>query len=115
MKKFSDIFELPQEIEDMSYFAYTMVIKKPEVISRKVLREELGKRGIETRPLFGSIPTQQKAYVHLKAQYEGKLPNADYVGLHGLYLGAHQYVEQEDLDYIAEMIEEILKNNKKFK
>lgn len=97
----SDIIQLPKYSDKISYLAYPLVIKKPEIISRKKLRFELEKKGIETRPLFGCIPTQQQAYHHLKEKYIGKLPNADYVGLNGFYIGCHQYLEEEDLDYIT--------------
>jgi len=78
------------------------------VITRKRLRRELEKRGVETRPLFGCIPTQQPAYSYLKEEYEGRLPNADYIGRNGFYIGCHQYLKHEDLDYIGEVFDTIL-------
>lgn len=62
----------------------------------------LEQRGVETRPLFGCIPTQQPEYDYLRQQYAGKLPVADFIGSNGFYLGCHQYLSQEDLDYICE-------------
>jgi len=107
LEEFSDILQLPKYSKEVSYLAYPLVIKKPEIISRKKLRSELEKRGVETRPLFGCIPTQQPAYKPLKEKYKGKLPNADYVGLNGFYVGCHQYLEQEDLEYIIKTFREI--------
>jgi CDP-6-deoxy-D-xylo-4-hexulose-3-dehydrase len=109
LEEFSDILQLPKYSKEISYLAYPIVIKKPEIISRKKLRYELEKRGVETRPLFGCIPTQQPAYNYLKKQYEGKLPNAEYVGKNAFYIGCHQYLKQEDLDFIIESIKEIIK------
>ena len=54
------------------------------------MRSELEKKHIETRTLFGSIPTQQPAFSHLKKKYKGKLPNADYLGLNAFYVGCHR-------------------------
>jgi len=108
LEKFSDILQLPKYDENVSYLAYPIVIKKPEKISRKQLRIELEKRGVETRPLFGCIPTQQPAYSFLKKKYEGKLPNAEYIGLNGFYIGCHQYIEQEDLEFITKTFKKIL-------
>ena len=76
------------------------MIKKPETLKREKLLFELEQRGVEARPLFGSIPTQQVAYRHLRENYKNKLPNADYLGLNGFYIGCHQYLSQDDLDYI---------------
>jgi len=61
LKELSHILQLPLYSEEISYLAYPVVIKNPGIISRKELRSELEKRGIETRPLFGCIPTQQPA------------------------------------------------------
>jgi CDP-6-deoxy-D-xylo-4-hexulose-3-dehydrase len=107
LSDYSEILLLPKYSKTMSYLAYPVVIKKPE-ITRSKLRYELEKRGVETRPLFGSIPTQQPAYSHIKKAYQGKLPNADYVGKNGFYIGCHQYLEQNDLDHIIHTFKEIL-------
>jgi len=109
LENLSDILQLPPFSKDISYFAYPLVVKDTEKISRRKLRTELEKKGIETRPLFGSIPTQQPAYSYLKNEYEGKLPNADYLGLNGFYIGCHQYLTQKELDYIIKTFRQILK------
>lgn len=56
--------------------------------------------------MFGCIPTQQPAYKFLKEKYEGKLPNAEYIGENAFYIGCHQYLEREDLDFEIEKIKE---------
>ena len=106
---FSDILQLPIYSKEVSYLAYPMVINKPDIISRKKLRAELERMGVETRPLFGCIPTQQPAFSYLKKKYDGKLPNADYLGKNAFYIGCHQYLKQEDLDYIIQSIKQIVK------
>lgn len=113
LKKYEDLFQLPLYSEEISYLAYPLVIKKPEVVSRKELRRKLEEAGVETRPLFGCIPTQQPAYGHLKEKYKGKLPQADYIGKNGFYIGCHQYLEEEDLEYIVEAFQHILAEVKK--
>lgn len=108
LKKYEEILQLPLYSDEISYLAYPLVIKKPEVISRKELRRKLEETGIETRPLFGCIPTQQPAYGYLKEKYEGKLPNADYIGKNGFYIGCHQYLNRKDLDYVIDIFHRIL-------
>lgn len=101
LAEFADKLALPMFSPDVSYLAYPMVLKE-KTVSRKNLRRQLEDMGIETRPLFGCIPTQQPAYEHLKEQYQGTLPNADYVGRNGFYIGCHQYLDEEDLQYVVE-------------
>lgn len=110
LEDISDILRLPKFDENVSYLAYPLIIKNPEKISRKKLRFKLEEKcGIETRPLFGCIPTQQPAYQYLKSRYEGKLSNAEYIGLNGFYIGCHQYLTREDLDYIANKLKDVCK------
>jgi dTDP-4-amino-4,6-dideoxygalactose transaminase len=106
---FKEILQLPVYSPQVSYLAYPLVIREPQAISRKELRQQLEAAGIETRPLFGCIPTQQPAYAYLKRRYSGKLPNAEYAGLHGFYIGCHQYLARKDLDFIIKTFHRILR------
>jgi len=112
LAKYDDLLYLPLFAETVSYLAYPILIKEGTGLSRKWLRKELEARGVENRPLFGCIPTQQPAYSKFKDKYRGKLPVADYVGKNAFYIGCHQYLEREDLDYIVDAFEDILANHK---
>jgi len=109
LRPYEEIIQLPLYSDDISYLAYPLVIKKPNIISRKLLRHKLEESGIETRPLFGCIPTQQPAYTYLKKKYQDKLPNAEYIGLNGFYIGCHQYLKKDDLGFIISVFKKILK------
>lgn len=111
LKKYEDIFYLPMYDEKISYLAYPIIIKDNSKIKRKWLRNELEKKGIENRPLFGCVPTQQPAYNYLKKRYINKLLIADYVGRNAFYIGCHQYLEKEDLDYIVQIFDSLLSVN----
>lgn len=108
LEKFSDKLQLPLYSKKISYLAYPLVIKN-EQINMKKLCIQLEKEGVETRPLFGCIPVQQPAYAYLKKKYEGKLPNAEYLGRNAFYIGCHQYLTQDDLDFVIKTIKKCLK------
>lgn len=91
----------------ISYLAYPIVVKSGSRFTRTEICNALEARGIETRPLFGCIPTQQPAFAHLKHYYEEKLPNAEYLGLNGFYIGCHQYLTRPDLVQVASAFESI--------
>jgi CDP-6-deoxy-D-xylo-4-hexulose-3-dehydrase len=112
LMKHRDVLQLPEYSEDVSYLAYPIVIIRPHLISRQELRARLENAGIETRPLFGCIPTQQKAYSHLKSQYEGWLPSAEFLGRNGFYIGCHQYLKEDDLKYIEKIFNKILQDKR---
>ena len=109
LEELSDILQLPIYSDKVSYLAYPLVIKDNARISRKSMRSKLERACIETRPLYGCIPTQQPAYSYLREKYAGKLPNADYTGLNGFYIGCHQYMTCDNLDYIIKTFKNILK------
>lgn len=107
LEKYSEVLKLPAYSDDISYLAYPILIKDKNM-SRRGLQQKLEAQGVETRPLFGCIPTQQPAYAYLKEQYEGRLPNAEYVGRYAFYIGCHQYLTEEDLAYIVEAFDKVL-------
>ena len=109
LSRLNNILQLPRYSKNISYLAYPIIIKDTKMISRLMLRRDLEKEGIETRPLFGCIPTQQPAYHFLKSQYKNKLPNAEYIGANGFYIGCHQYLTKKDLDFIVDTFLRILK------
>ncbi|MCK5724879.1 MAG: DegT/DnrJ/EryC1/StrS family aminotransferase, partial [Gammaproteobacteria bacterium] len=59
LKKFEDKLYLPKFDKNVSYLAYPILLKENSRIERKLIRDELEIRGIENRPLFGCLPTQQ--------------------------------------------------------
>ena len=109
LRRYDKILQLPPYSPDVSYLAYPIVVGKPGKISCTRLRKELEGRGVESRPLFGCIPTQQPAYEFLRKEYTGKLPNAEYLGENAFYVGCHQYLSQEQLDYMVKCFRDILK------
>jgi dTDP-4-amino-4,6-dideoxygalactose transaminase/nucleoside-diphosphate-sugar epimerase len=107
LSKFNNILQLPKYSEDISYLGYPLILKKGQ---RKKIRQELEKRGIETRILFGCIPFHQDSFSDLKELYSNKLPNAKFLGENGFYIGCHQYLVREDLDHIIKCFNEIFED-----
>lgn len=105
LSKYSDILQLPGYSDEVSYLAYPLVLKQG---SRKLMREELEKRGIENRPLFGCIPFDQPSFSSYKKQYSGKLPNSEYLGKRGFFIGCHPGLEKRQLDKIIKAFDEII-------
>jgi len=103
----SDKLQLPLFSKNVSYLGYPIIIKDAN-INRHELQTRLENEGIETRPVFGSIPTQQPAFDYLKSEYKGKLPVADWVGSNGFYIGCHQYLVRDDLDFIIDTIKDVM-------
>ena len=101
-----DKLQLPALSRDVSYLAYPLIVKGLNTPRGKITRHLEG-RGVETRPLFSCIPLHQPAYSEYQLFYKDKLPNAEYLGSRGFYIGCHQYLEEEQLDYIVNVFKEI--------
>lgn len=71
--------------------------------SMEPLYDYLEARGIQCKTLFGSLPTQHRAFAFLGYR-EGQFPVAERVGRTGLHIGIHQYLTDDDLEYVAEQV-----------
>ena len=107
-KELSDYFYVPTEetYEKVSPHAFPLVLKDPKH-NRNKLYQYLESKGIQCKTLFGSLPTQHKAFDFMG--YINKFPVAEYVGQNGLHFGIHQYLTGDDLVYIAETLRRYFK------
>ena len=101
LSEFQKDLILPVFSNKVSYLAYPIIVRKNSSITKWDLIKFLEQHRLETRPLFGCIPNDQPAYAHLKKEYAHSLKNSDFVSKNGFYIGCHQYLEDEDLDYIV--------------
>lgn len=78
--------------------AFPLVLRK-DTASINDLYHYLEGLGIQCKTLFGSLPTQHKAFEFLGHRL-GQFPVAERIGRTGLHFGIHQYLQREDLEYI---------------
>jgi CDP-6-deoxy-D-xylo-4-hexulose-3-dehydrase len=104
-----DHLRLPVYSDKVSYLGYPLVIRNPKKLNRERLQKALEVNGVETRPLFGCIPVHQPSFGHLRKQYKGRLPNAEYLGANGFYIGCHQYLDEDDLHFVKKAFDKSLK------
>jgi CDP-6-deoxy-D-xylo-4-hexulose-3-dehydrase len=98
-------YSTPLYDENTSYLAYPILLDDSK--DRNEFCRALENEGVENRPFFSCVPTQQPAYAHLKEKYEGKFPKAEYLGNHGFHIGCHQYLKREELDKIISVLRKL--------
>ena len=100
-----DVFILPKENpgELVSPHAYPLVFRDDNEERYWKFYKYLEDSGIQTKTLFASVPTQQKAYAKY-GYVMGQFPEAEYVGRNGLHFGIHQYLVPADIEFISERI-----------
>lgn len=93
--------------ETMCPFAFSIVLKDPGY-DLNALYQYLEDNGIQCKRTFGCLPTQHAAFKFLGYKY-GDFINAEYVGQNGLHFGIHQYLNDSDMEYIADTLKEYFK------
>ena len=89
--------------ELVSPHAFPILIRDPNM-DVVLLYDYLDRAGIECKSLFASLPTDHKAFAFLDYQ-KGDFPIAERVGKSGLHFGVTQFLNVEDLQYIADTID----------
>ena len=92
--------EAPYEV--ISPHAFPLVLRNPKHNMKK-LYHALEEAGIQCKTLFGSLPTQHRAFEFMGHQ-PGEFPIAEYLGENGLHFGVHQYLNDDDLEFVSEQL-----------
>ena len=105
MEKLSDVKQIilyPEEsYEVICPHAFPLLCYSSEDCSG--LYAYLEKNGIQCKTLFGSLPTQHKAFEFMGYKL-GDFPESEHVGTHGLHFGVHQYLNEDHLNHISKCI-----------
>jgi len=96
--------------EYVSPLCFPILLRPKTSFSRETITMFLESHGIETRPMFHSIPTQQPAYRFL-GQRSGTYPHAEYVGRRGFYIGIHQSLGDCDIDRVVAVFKKFFRKS----
>ena len=106
LRPLEDLFVLyddgPGEI--ISPHAFPLVYRD-EAAEVMPLRHHLERAGIQTKSLFGSLPTDHGAFSFL-GHKKGDFPVAEHIGRTGLHWGCHEHMTDEDVEYVCAVIRE---------
>jgi dTDP-4-amino-4,6-dideoxygalactose transaminase len=93
--------------EEIGPHAFPIILGKDAKFTRNDLVSFLENKGIDSRNLFSSMPTQCAGFKFLGHKL-GQFPNSEYIGNNGLHIGVHQDITKQDLDYVLSAIKEFL-------
>ena len=79
------------------------LVLRDERVSMEPLYVYLEDHGIQCKTLFGSLPTQHRAFSFLGHRL-GDFPVAERIGRTGLHFGVHQYLTDDDIAFVGETI-----------
>lgn len=109
LQKFSSYVTTIKEekYEKIGPHAFPIIVKKEAGFTRDQLVVYLEKKGIDTRDLFSSMPTQCPGFAFLGYKL-GDFPNAEFIGNNGLHIGVHQDLSKEHIDYFIHTLEKFI-------
>lgn len=109
LQKYSKYFYTIKEEanEKIGPHAFGIILKENIGFSRNELVKYLEENNIETRTLFSSMPTQCEGFKYLGYNY-GDFVNAEYVGNKGLHIGVHQEINDEQVEYFFNTLDQFL-------
>jgi dTDP-4-amino-4,6-dideoxygalactose transaminase len=96
--------------EQIGPHAFPIVLRETVKFSRNELVFFLEQRGVDSRNLFLSMPTQCSGFEYLGYKL-GDFPEAEYIGENGLHIGIHQDMGKDDIDYVLNVIRDFLNVN----
>lgn len=99
-----------ENYEEIGPHALPIIIQECAKFTRDHLVHFMEKKGIDTRNLFLSMPTQCPGFSFLGYKIDD-FPNAEYIGKNGIHIGVHQDLGKDECDYVINTIEEFLNKN----
>ena len=110
LKSCEEFLHLPEATpnSDPSWFGFPMILKESAGIKRVDLLSYLDQNKIGTRLLFAGNLTRQPYMIGRNFRVSGELANTDVVMNQTFWLGVYPGLKTEQLDYIAERLEEFL-------
>lgn len=108
-KKFSAYLSTikKERYEEIGPHALPIIINEGAKFRRAQLVNYLCKKGVDSRSLFSSMPTQCPGFSFLGYKI-GDFPDAEYIGNNGIHIGVHQDLKKEDLDYFLDAVDKFL-------
>jgi CDP-6-deoxy-D-xylo-4-hexulose-3-dehydrase len=99
---------LQQEIGESSWFGFSMVLTNEARVNRAGVIKHLASRGIECRPIVAGNFAQSEAVRYMQHEIHGTLKNANLIHNNGIFVGNHHYNLSKELEYLAEVLAEIV-------
>ena len=109
LKDLQDFLQLPiiPMDRDHNFMMYPIVLRHS---NKKDLVYFLEKNLIETRDMMPLL--NQPVYRTLFGEIENVYPVAKWINNNGFYIGCHQYIEKDEMDYIIEIFHDFFKITK---
>jgi dTDP-4-amino-4,6-dideoxygalactose transaminase len=113
LKKYDSWLQLPwwPEYSSHAFMMFPIVIKNNAGFKKKDIIMHLENHNVETRDMLPLI--NQPIYRKLFGNLDSKFPVANWINNNGFYIGCHQQMTKDNLDYIVSLFSSFLKTKNK--
>ncbi|WCD82144.1 DegT/DnrJ/EryC1/StrS family aminotransferase [Pseudomonas sp. TUM22785] len=94
---------IQSEVGCSSWFGFSLLIRPESSLSRKELIKKLNGKGFECRPIVAGNFAKNEVVKFFDSEVFGDLKNAEYIDLHGLFVGNHHYEISDAIDVLASL------------
>lgn len=110
LDEFHKFFLLPEPLPnaDPSWFGFHMTVKASAPFTRREITQYLESKRIGTRMLFGGNLLYQPAFKRAPHKVFGTLLNSDAISRGTLWIGIHQGIDEERMNYVVSTLREYL-------
>jgi len=111
LEKIKNIRVLTQKVNfnETSSFSLALIFENEQI--RDYVSENLGKRGIESRPIVAGNLLKQPVFINLNPKKDSE-DIANKIHNQGIYLPNNQFINKEKVNYMVETVEELLNEAK---
>lgn len=111
LKPLEEHIQLPSwpDYAEHAFMMFPIVLQKGSKFKRDDLVLFLEEHNVETRYMLPLL--NQPYYIELFGDLEAEYPEAAHVNNNGFYVGCHQGLNTEDLDYMVEVFKEFFKSH----
>lgn len=97
-------FLIQKEINNSSWFGFSLIIKETSKLIRKEVVEKLQKNKIDCRPIVSGNFTKNKVMKFFDYEIHKELKNADYLHENGFFIGNSQRCLKMEINYLNKVM-----------
>lgn len=97
-------FIIQKEIGNSSWFGFSLVIKPTSSIKREDIIKKLTDNNIDCRPIVTGNFAKNEVMRFFDYEIFENLKNADYIDKHGFFVGNHQILLKEEINFLFDIL-----------
>jgi len=94
---------IQKEIDNSSWFGFSMVIRSESNMKRKELINQLTTLGFESRPIVAGNFSKSEVMKYFDYEVPFEMKNAEYIDNNGLFIGNHHFPMGEAIDKVQQL------------